>query len=140
MSYARRIQRNGASIIRPLSREGAPWVGHKDPALRAWMQSMGYATIEDIPAEEDYRPPTTCERCGARGVETHHWAPKEWFGKEEAERWPMGELCRTCHRVWHWAAERAAAQLTVRILKSKGLHRIAAQIEEAMKEADEDAA
>jgi hypothetical protein len=102
------------------------------------MQEMGYATIEDIPAEKDYRTATTCERCGAKGVETHHWAPKEWFGKKEADRWPTGELCRICHRVWHWQAERAAAQLTVRNLKGKGHYRIAAQIEEAMRDEEED--
>ena len=42
-----------------------------------------------------------CSRCGDRGAELHHWAPKEIFGEDEAELWPKDYLCVTCHRDWH---------------------------------------
>lgn len=43
-----------------------------------------------------------CERCGSvEGVERHHWAPSAIFGYVEAERWPKGYLCTTCHSLWH---------------------------------------
>lgn len=133
--FARVIRRSGVSHVFPTERgDSPPWVSHTDPKLLHWMGKRGYSTIEELPVLRDERPATTCERCGARGVETHHWAPKEWFGPEEAERWPTAELCRTCHQVWHWAAERAAAKLTVRILRGKGLHRTADRIEEALKD------
>lgn len=41
-----------------------------------------------------------CEVCGAGEAEIHHWAPQYLFG-EEAARWPVGYLCRACHRKWH---------------------------------------
>ena len=34
-------------------------------------------------------------------VELHHYAPKEVFGVEDAERHPVGALCRPCHERWH---------------------------------------
>ncbi|MDA0312358.1 MAG: hypothetical protein O2992_09615 [Gemmatimonadetes bacterium] len=40
-----------------------------------------------------------CERCGCAETESHHWAPRYLF--DDAEDWPMGYLCRDCHRVWH---------------------------------------
>ena len=42
-----------------------------------------------------------CARCGARGAEEHHWAPKGLFGGDEAERWPRDFLCKRCHDLWH---------------------------------------
>lgn len=54
-----------------------------------------------------------CERCGAPEIECHHWAPQNTF--EDADSWPIGLLCRTCHHEWHarmdgyrWNAVRAA--------------------------------
>jgi|ERR1700722_1850699 len=43
----------------------------------------------------------TCERCGAVGVELHHWAPRAVFGVEEADKWPTSALCPKCHTEWH---------------------------------------
>lgn len=42
-----------------------------------------------------------CERCGRTdGVEAHHWAPRHLFGPD-ADTWPMGMLCLSCHKEWH---------------------------------------
>lgn len=41
-----------------------------------------------------------CEVCDANEGELHHWAPQYLFG-DEADRWPIGYLCRACHRKWH---------------------------------------
>jgi hypothetical protein len=41
-----------------------------------------------------------CARCGRRGTELHHWAPRKHFG-DEADLWPVDWLCRDCHRRWH---------------------------------------
>jgi fructosamine-3-kinase len=58
------------------------------------------AALEQIPIHHINDAPR-CERCGQRGAELHHWAPKEIFGEEEAEHWPKDYLCVTCHRDWH---------------------------------------
>jgi hypothetical protein len=42
-----------------------------------------------------------CARCGARGAEEHHWAPRAIFGKESADDWPKDFLCKACHDEWH---------------------------------------
>ena len=42
-----------------------------------------------------------CARCHARGAEYHHWAPKKFFGSNEAENWPKDYLCVPCHLLWH---------------------------------------
>lgn len=42
-----------------------------------------------------------CARCGARGAEEHHWAPRAIFGKESADDWPKDFLCKSCHDEWH---------------------------------------
>ena len=42
-----------------------------------------------------------CARCGRRGAELHHWAPRAMFEKEEAESWPKDYLCKACHDEWH---------------------------------------
>lgn len=52
-----------------------------------------------------------CVRCGARGTELHHWAPKGIFGADEAEQWPKDCLCKACHDEWHL---RVTPQLTVK--------------------------
>lgn len=41
-----------------------------------------------------------CEVCGTPGAEHHHWAPYYLFGPE-ADRWPKGWLCQSCHARWH---------------------------------------
>lgn len=47
------------------------------------------------------RPPCSVEGCDQPGYERHHWAPKNIFGWEEAEKWPTAYLCRPHHREWH---------------------------------------
>jgi len=42
-----------------------------------------------------------CTRCGARGAELHHWAPRAIFGNNECEQWPKDYLCKSCHDIWH---------------------------------------
>jgi len=113
-------------------REGVPYhIAHDDEDLWRWMGVHGYSDLWELPTRNDYRTEQSCEVCEASDVELHHWAPREWF-QQEAEKWPKGYLCKGCHRYWHEVAERAAARLTVRILRSKRLHRIADQIEHAL--------
>lgn len=52
-------------------------------------------TIEDDYSENNPK----CARCGGRGTQLHHWAPKELF--EDAEDWPQAYLCRIHHKEWH---------------------------------------
>lgn len=41
-----------------------------------------------------------CARCNeVTYTETHHWAPREFFS--DADEWPVSELCKSCHRLWH---------------------------------------
>lgn len=55
----------------------------------------------DPPVWADGKSGVPCEVCGSTdGTEWHHWAPRHLFG-DEAESWPMGALCRMCHRRWH---------------------------------------
>lgn len=42
-----------------------------------------------------------CARCGRRGAEEHHWAPRAIFGEAAAESWPKDYLCKRCHDEWH---------------------------------------
>ncbi len=44
-----------------------------------------------------------CSRnsCRNRDIEWHHIAPKEVFGWEEADEWPVVPLCQEHHREWH---------------------------------------
>lgn len=41
-----------------------------------------------------------CAKCGSRGTELHHWAPKAVFG-EDSDKWPQDYLCKPCHDEWH---------------------------------------
>ena len=53
-------------------------------------------TVPDVEGEQ---PIPTCAVCGCPGAEYHHWAPQAIF--EDADKWPVSYLCRTCHRKWH---------------------------------------
>jgi hypothetical protein len=44
-------------------------------------------------------PGLFCEHCAAAGVETHHWAPRSLF--LDYNTWPTGQLCPSCHALWH---------------------------------------
>ena len=63
-----------------------------------------HLTPEQIAALPKIMPAleTRCAHCGNRATELHHWAPKAIFGAEEAGRWPMDYLCKTCHDLWHY--------------------------------------
>jgi hypothetical protein len=53
-----------------------------------------------LPLWHDHTDSTPCARCGSQdGVELHHWAPRHLF--EDADKWPVSELCRPCHQRWH---------------------------------------
>lgn len=45
-------------------------------------------------------PAQRCARCGNRGAELHHWAPRALFG-DECNNWPQDYLCSECHAAWH---------------------------------------
>lgn len=52
------------------------------------------------PVMRDYSNEAECARCGStEGTERHHWAPRHLF--DDADRWPMSDLCRSCHMRWH---------------------------------------
>lgn len=56
--------------------------------------------FDSLSIEDDYSENNPeCARCGARGTQLHHWAPKELF--EDAEEWPQSYLCRNHHQEWH---------------------------------------
>lgn len=39
--------------------------------------------------------------CENFGDHLHHWAPRNTFGYQEAERWPTSYLCPFHHAMWH---------------------------------------
>lgn len=65
------------------------------------LAELGVADTEVLPLANPRRPNTVeCERCGSEDhVERHHWAPRHLF--DDADSWPIGNLCRTCHVQWH---------------------------------------
>lgn len=71
---------------------------------RVMSLSLPYTEAEAarFPLLKDRVTDQPCARCGAtEGVEEHHWAPVAVFGWAEANKWPLGYLCRPCHRTWH---------------------------------------
>lgn len=76
--------------------------------------------LEALPILTDYSielPP--CEVCGERGVELHHWAPKELF-PETFELWPKSYLCKKHHDEWHNTITNPFRQLRKEQEKSNG--------------------
>lgn len=63
-------------------------------------KALSVAEIEAIPILME-APVYRCVKCGKRGAELHHWAPKGIFGREEADKWPRDYLCKPCHDKWH---------------------------------------
>ena len=47
----------------------------------------------------NYQCGNRCAKCGKRGTELHHWAPRALFS--DSESWPTDYLCRECHSQWH---------------------------------------
>jgi hypothetical protein len=50
---------------------------------------------------DDHYPDCTVEKCTELGMEYHHFAPVNTFGRNEADRWPISPLCKEHHRFWH---------------------------------------
>lgn len=85
-------------LIGPSGQRKNPWFcvscGSRTAIYEPKHASMIYTRVwrEDAAHE--------CEVCGKSGAEWHHWMPKHLAG-EEAEKWPMGLLCQSCHAQWH---------------------------------------
>jgi len=67
-----------------------------------------YIHLADAPIIDDHRElneDTLCsyKGCKSKNIEYHHWAPKEIFGKREADHWPVSPLCTKHHSLWHAA-------------------------------------
>lgn len=74
------------------SKSGGIWISKEqllEHGLRLEDIKIGF--IEDAPR---------CSRCGKRGAEVHHWAPRKIFG-DDCEKWPKDTLCVDCHKLWH---------------------------------------
>jgi hypothetical protein len=85
------------------------WVRKDHPEFLRRMGELGYSCLDEIPTTDDYAT-HTCQRCGHLGVELHHTAPKEIFGKEDAASFPLVELCPACHTHWHHTVWRWAGK------------------------------
>jgi hypothetical protein len=57
--------------------------------------------LESLPILDSYIDDTNiCAVCGEKGVQLHHWAPKELF-PETFEDCPKSYLCKRHHDEWH---------------------------------------
>ena len=75
---------------------GGPLYISKDK-VESHLTEIQLYNLPVLPARFEQR----CSKCGERGAELHHWAPRALFGKDEADQWPKDYLCVTCHRRWH---------------------------------------
>jgi len=75
--------------------KGESWV--KKHKVAEWIHLSRVPTIQDLHIDVF----CSYDGCGSRGHEYHHWAPKEIFGKKEAEKWPIDPLCKAHHDMWH---------------------------------------
>lgn len=77
--------------------------------------------LEALPIFDDYSVQLPgCEVCGERGVQLHHWAPKELF-PETFEEWPTSYLCKKHHTEWHDIVTNPYRQLRKRQEKANGV-------------------
>jgi hypothetical protein len=100
----RDITRSGSSVVyqvcedsdvkHRLTKDGIN-VSHEQ--VRRW----GFVVEELIAVNNRANVSCQVRNCNEYGVENHHWAPKEIFGKFNAEDWPTGDLCRKHHEEWH---------------------------------------
>lgn len=74
-------------------RKSRIWIPHDE--LLAHAQDP-----ELLPVARDLSVEVRCSRCGCRGAELHHWAPRHLFG-DDADKWPKDYLCKSCHDEWH---------------------------------------
>lgn len=84
-------------------------VARDNPVLLRVMGELGYGSVDEIPIGEDLVE-GVCQRCAELGIEVHHTSPREVFG-DDADNWPLIDLCRECHAEWHermnaWAGKR----------------------------------
>lgn len=71
------------------------------------IKDRGAGRTEELPLWVDHRFGAACARCGSlEGTQTHHWAPRALF--DDADEWPMAELCKRCHARWHRTMDQAA--------------------------------
>ena len=102
--------RSGAFHVCSDPKIGAgPFVRSDDPVLLRVMGELGYSSVDEIPVEQDLVD-GVCQRCSGSGTEVHHTSPREVFG-DDADNWPLIDLCRKCHAEWHermnaWAGKR----------------------------------
>jgi len=65
-----------------------------------WFSHKGLI-LDDIPIET-WGVMEECGHCKTmQFCEWHHYGPKEMFGNDDAESWPQGWLCVSCHDYWH---------------------------------------
>ena len=75
------------------------WESHED--VREFLSRFG-KNLEDIPPFSDEDKRQECVHCHKIAFgENHHFAPKKFFGEEDAETWPIAFLCNECHHEWH---------------------------------------
>ena len=97
-------------LVKRITTSGAEFYGRWCPVCKWWanpgtwiskelliQHGLDLANIRTAILDSSQR----CSKCGLRGAELHHWAPKELFGANEAENWPKDYLCVSCHQTWH---------------------------------------
>lgn len=80
-----------------------PVCGHNLKGSGQWIskKALPSEVLEALPILSDYSLELPgCAVCGEKGVELHHWAPKELF-PETFEDWPKSYLCKKHHDEWH---------------------------------------
>lgn len=76
---------------------------HMSKSRAFWPKAIYWGRWEDLPVFHNAQAggcPCWVQGCGNTDTELHHFAPKEFWGKD-AEAWPMAYLCRYHHRMWH---------------------------------------
>lgn len=85
----------------PPSKDGGQWIA-KEKLIQ---HSVDFSIL---PIEKRETP--RCAKCGVRGAEEHHWAPRAMFGRDIADLWPKDYLCKSCHDEWHRVVTPALVQ------------------------------
>lgn len=81
-----------------------PSCGHRGDISRHDLAPVLDVVLRDN-TERNWNSDKTCEHCGSRGCELHHFAPRAIFN--DADSWPTAWLCTECHRLWHRAMRSA---------------------------------
>ena len=74
-----------------------------DSRGRQWIPHYEFEDIGVYPIVLSLKTGAPCciVGCTETSIEDHHFAPKEFFGADEAENWPRGWLCVRHHHLWH---------------------------------------